>query len=46
LRTFCRQERFFRCERFGTEKLGFFEIYDVSARTKGEGVEPVNHVLN
>jgi len=26
---------------FGAKTLGFFEIYDVSARTRGEEVEPV-----
>jgi len=26
---------------FGAKIIGFFEIYGVSARTKGKGVEPV-----
>jgi len=26
---------------FGAKNIGFFEIYGVSARTRGEGVEPV-----
>jgi len=26
---------------FGAINLGFFEIYDVSAQTRGEGVKPV-----
>jgi len=26
---------------FGAKNFGFFEIYGVSAQTKGEGVEPV-----
>jgi len=41
---FCGQGGFFKCRHqyfFDAKNFGFFEIYGVSARTRGEGVEPV-----
>jgi len=48
VRTFYGQEArgFFRCghPHFLVQKIGFFEIYGVSARMKGEGLSQCRHL--
>jgi len=46
VRTFCEKEgreilQMQTSTLSGTKILGFFDIYGVSARTRGEGIEPV-----